>query len=198
MWPRWAERWRRPRPPRAYRAGATLARLQPELALAGAVCTTQDDSSMTCTVGDCLHFTVQERVESMFLAHTVCCEFRLLVPVSSTLAELPPARVVIRHTGTLRRQGIACTVEGSRDEALLAIARRLETDPLVIRALLPLDFRRCELHLAEGCWQLCIEHFGASELVTTLPPMRRYIRLVSEQRTAMLSSLQVCRTLLAA
>jgi hypothetical protein len=175
-----------------------LARLLPELAQSGAVCTSQADSLMACMVGDGLHFTVQERVESMFLAHTVCCEFRLQVPLAPALAALPPARMVIRHSGMLRRQGIACIVEGSREEAVLDMARRLETDPLVISALLPLDFRRCELHLAEDCWQLRIEHFGASELVTTMPPMRRYIRLVSEQRTAMLRSLLACQILLAA
>ncbi|SCK16545.1 DUF3156 family protein [Vogesella sp. LIG4] len=186
---------RRERPPRGYRPGATLARLRLEL---GAECEPAGSTALTCRSADGLAFSVCERTDAVFLAHTVSCEFRL--PLALAVDTLAPevGRIVIRHTGALRRQGIACQVTGADDGSLAAIAHRLQDDAALQAALLPLDFRRCELRLEDGRWQLCIEHFGASEVVSNFPPMRRYIRLIAPQRQALLQSLRACQQLLAA
>ncbi|MFC3533297.1 DUF3156 family protein [Vogesella facilis] len=188
---------RRERPPRGYRPGATLARLRLEL---GAECEPAGSTALACRSADGLVFSVCERTEAVFLAHTVSCEFRLplALAVEVDTAAANVGRIVIRHTGALRRQGIACQVTGPDDGSLAAIAHRLQEDAAQQAALLPLDFRRCELRWEGGSWLLCIEHFGASEVVTSFPPMRRYIRLVAPQRQALLQSLRACRQLLAA
>ena len=188
---------RRERVPRGYRPGATLARLRLEL---GAACEPAGSTTLTCRSAYGLQFTVRERIDAVFLAHTVSCEFCLPLALDIAAADpgREPARIVIRHTGAVRRQGIACQVAGPDDGSLAAIARRLQDDATLQAALLPLDFRRCELRLEDGSWQLCIEHFGASEVVTNIPPLRRYIRLIAPQRQALLHSLRACQQLLAA
>lgn len=194
---------RRERAPRGYRPGATLARLRQELGQdrVGAECEPAGSSALACRSADGLQFTVRERIDAVFLAHTVSCEFRLPLALDVAAAAAnpgsDPARIVIRHTGAVRRQGIACQVAGPDDGSLAAIARRLQDDAALQAALLPLDFRRCELRLEDGSWQLCIEHFGASEVVTNIPPMRRYIRLIAPQRQALLHSLRACQAVLA-
>lgn len=191
---------RRERAPRGYRPGATLARLRLELGQerVGAECTPAGERMLACRSADGLQFTVSERIDAVFLAHTVSCEFRLPLALAVDAAAANVGRIVIRHTGALRREGIACQVQGPDDGSLAAIARRLQDDAALQAALLPLDFRRCELRQEDGRWQLCIEHFGASEVVTNIPPMRRYIRLIAPQRQALLHSLRACRQLLAA
>lgn len=190
---------RRERAPRGYRPGATLARLRQELGQdrVGAECEPAGSTALLCRSADGLQFTVRERIDAVFLAHTVSCEFCLPLVLDVDMAATNVGRIVIRHTGALRRQGIACQVAGPDDGSLAAIARRLQHDAALQAALLPLDFRRCELRLEDGSWQLCIEHFGASEVVTNVPPLRRYIRLIAPQRQALLRSLRACQAVLA-
>ncbi|WP_293764717.1 DUF3156 family protein [uncultured Aquitalea sp.] len=190
MRPRWVERLARAAP-RGYRPGATLRRLR--LELRGVACEEVSGTRLDCRTDDGLAFTVCERTEAVFLAHTVCCEFRLPLP----LACAGEGRIVIRHRGMLRREGLICQAQGADMGELAALARRLQQDHALQEALLPLDFRCCELRVEDGCWQLCIEHFAASEVVTSLPPMRRYLRLLDEQRLALLAAFRACGRLAA-
>lgn len=178
--------WLVPAAPRGYRPGATLQRLARELMVDIAE---PEGSCLHCQAGASLVFDVQERTEGLFLSHTVSCEFRL--PLTLPIESSTVGHLQIRHRGTWRREGILCKVKG-RDDAtgtLAAIAGQLQNDEHLVKTLLPLDFRRCELRQEAGRWWLCIEHFGASEIVVSVPPLRRYIRLVRQQQQHLLDSL---------
>ena len=189
---RWVEWLRSEAPPRGYRPGVTLQRLLRELPASSQPA---GGAAVVCTIDDGLAFLVRERTESLFLSHTVACEFCL--PLSLPLLAANVGRIVIRHTGAIRRQRVICLVQGPDDGTLATIASRLQDDAALQTALLPLDFRRCELRYEADGWLLCIEHFAASEVISLMPPLRRYIRLIPSQRQALLQSLHAFRQLLA-
>ncbi|WP_293935264.1 DUF3156 family protein [Iodobacter sp.] len=187
---RWFKWLRRNRLPAAYRPGVTLLRLRQDLSVD---CQLIGQSTLACVMSDGLAFSVREHTESLFLSHIVSCEFCMPVPLMPDV--IKTGRIVIRHTGNLRRLGTVCLVVGRDDGSLAAIARQLQHDKALQAALLPLDFRRCELRYEDEGWQFCIEHFGASEVVSRMPPLRRYIRLITEQRQVLLQSLRACHAL---
>nr|WP_294865227.1 DUF3156 family protein [uncultured Pseudogulbenkiania sp.] len=191
MLTRLAERLRA-RQPGGYRPGLTLERVRHNLA--PLECQVESATLLHCNASSGLAFDVRERVEPMFLAHTVLCEFELAVPGSST----GPARLELQHTGAFKREGIRCVVKQGDRAELATLIRRIEQDASLRAAILPLDFRRCELIGSEQGWLVRIEHFGASEVVNRLPPMRRYIRLTPEQRQCLLASFVVFIRLLGA
>ena len=49
-----------------------------------------------------------------------------------------------------------------------------------------LDFKRYELLAEAGAYRVETELIGASEVITALPPMRRYIRLYPDQKSALI------------
>lgn len=59
------------------------------------------------------------------------------------------------------------------------------------QTLAELDYRRFYLHLEKGRWSCEIEPLGASEVVCHLPPVRRYLRLLPQQRMLLLSVLSM-------
>ena len=184
----------RERLPKGYRPGATLQRLRGDLG--GLECQMPEASRLCCTaLSGGLSFEVRERAEPLFLSHTVACEFVLLLPAAEAGGE--GGRIELRHTGAIQRQGIVCVVKQGDRAALLPLAQRIEQDAALSAAILPLDFKRCELVLDEEGWRVRIEHFGASEVVSRFPPMRRYIRLTAEQRRHLLDSLAAFQRLLA-
>lgn len=130
-----------------------------------------------------LEFHVQEHVQPQFLMHVVTAEFVYRVPRSAPGNQ----RLVIRHRGSWRREGIA----------LHPPAPRLSNDPALVQALLPLDFTRCELVQDSLGWQCRLTHYGASEVVCRFPPLRRYVRLSTTQRDALLATFCALRNLLA-
>jgi hypothetical protein len=73
----------------------------------------------------------------------------------------------------------------------------LQQDRDLHTALMPLDFKRCELIADENGWRLEIEHFAASEVVGSFPPFRRYIRLLSTQKLALLAVMAAVRRVVA-
>lgn len=72
--------------------------------------------------------------------------------------------------------------------ALGSLIATLQQYPQIGDTLAKLDFRHATLTITEGRWQLDIEHFAASEVVSRLPASRRYLRLEAEQRRLLLSS----------
>lgn len=191
---RLADRFLRERQPKGYRPGLTLERVRRDLAPFD--CTIEATTRMCCTtVPGGLSFEVHERVEPLFLSHTVLCEF--VLPLPDGKAGKGSGRIEIRHTGAIKRQGITCVVKQGGLAALAALAERIQHDAALNAAILPLDFRRCVLTRDEQGWHVLIEHFGASEVVNRLPAMRRYIRLTAEQRQCLLESFTAFRRLLA-
>ncbi|NBF03089.1 DUF3156 family protein [Pseudomonas sp. Fl5BN2] len=131
-----------------------------------------------------LEFTLVERPQAQFLMHIVVCEWCLRVP-----SDRPgQARIVLRHTGAIRRQGVAARLVAGEPAEWQPLLHSLCNDPRLLGELLPLDFKRLELRRDEQGWQVRLEHFGASEVVNRLPGFRRYIRLSVEQRAALLGS----------
>ncbi|KMN35580.1 hypothetical protein VI26_10815 [Chromobacterium sp. LK1] len=190
MWRRLAEAWSRPR---GYRPGATLARLRSDWPGLEGEAASAAEQSFAFPHG-VWSFLVRERVEAGWMAHLVACEFCLSLPVSDPV----PARIRLRHRGAWRRQGVAVDLLAGDAVRLAPLLQALRADADVCAALMPLDFRRCELRGGVDGWSLLIEPFGASEVVCLLPPLRRYIRLGPIQRLALLASMAACRRVLLA
>jgi hypothetical protein len=180
--------------PKAYRPGATLARLAQDLT---AVEFVGEEDGRPCyrLPGAHWRFGLLERVESQLLLHTVSCRFVLPLPGHATQTA---CRVELQHVGNWRREGFACFVRlGERDE-LASLVQRLESDKDLHAALMPLDFKQCVLLADGGKWRLEIEHFAASEVVGRFPPFRRYIRLIKTQQLAVLASMAAIHRLFTA
>ena len=183
MLPLVLDRLWQPRLPRAYRPGATLARLAQDLTALEYLGEEEGRPSYRLP-GAHWRFGLSERVESQFLLHTVSCRFVLPLP---GMAPQTSCCIQLQHVGNWRREGFACFVRlGDKDE-LASLVRQLENDADLHTALMPLDFKQCVLLAEAGAWRLEIEHFAASEVVGRFPPFRRYIRLIRTQQLAMLA-----------
>ncbi|OLF53721.1 DUF3156 family protein [Pseudomonas chlororaphis] len=181
--------WRRP--PSGYRPGATLNQLCRDLPGLDWVPLAPGAARFAWAEGG-LVFEVQELPQAQFLMHLVVCEFRLQIPARPG----PAARIDLRHTGAIRRQGFTACLKQGTPEEWAELLQRLGSDPQLLEALLPLDFKRLQLRRGEQGWTVCLEHFGASEVVNRLPGFRRYIRLSAEQRGALLATFKRLRQLL--
>ncbi|WP_044870542.1 DUF3156 family protein [Pseudomonas sp. LFM046] len=186
MFPSLSEYWRRP--PSGYRPGATLVHVQRDLQ--GLPGEPLDGAAMRFRSADgTLDFEVREVVQAQFLMHLVLTEFVLRVPS----AGIGPVRIELNHRGAIRRQGIACKVRAGDAGAL---ANRLQDDPRLLAALMPLDFKRLRIEREGSQWVVRLEHMGASEVVNRMPAFRRYIRLTAEQRQHLLQVFRGLRELL--
>ncbi|OBZ23021.1 hypothetical protein BS643_02365 [Pseudomonas protegens] len=171
------------RAPSGYRPGLTLGQLRRDLAGLDFTAQSQVQGGFHCPQNG-LRFEVQERAQAQFLMHIVACEWRLPVPCDTARQ----ARIRLRHTGTIRRQGVAARLLTGEDAEWAPLLQRLCSDQRLLEHLLPLDFKHLELRRDAQGWQVHLEHFGASEVVNRLPGFRRYIRLSAEQRAALLGS----------
>jgi hypothetical protein len=171
------------RAPSGYRPGLTLGQLRRDLAGLDFTPRSQVHGGFHCPQNG-LRFEVQERAQAQFLMHIVACEWRLPVPCDTARQ----ARIRLRHTGAIRRQGVAARLLTGEDAEWAPLLQRLCSDQRLLEYLLPLDFKHLELRRDAQGWQVHLEHFGASEVVNRLPGFRRYIRLSAEQRVALLGS----------
>ncbi|MFT4190188.1 MAG: DUF3156 family protein [Comamonas sp.] len=175
-----------PRPPRVrgYRPGLTLAHLRHDLD--GLPCEAAKDPPAGLRLhAHGLDIAVRERVEPHFLMHLVQCEFMLDLDAPTSAAA--GARIDVRHTGWLRRTGLAYGSHGL--PAASPLPQALRQDSELAAHLMPLDFVGLALHARPGGWQVRLTHIGASEVVSRLPAMRRYVRLAAAQRAALLGAL---------
>lgn len=179
------------RAPSGYRPGVTLAHLRRDLA--GLDCEPLGPGLARFVTADGVPFETRERTQSELLMHLVLVEFSLCVPSR----EEGPARLALRHTGLVRREGLAIRRVAGQGETLEALVHALESDPALKAALMPLDFKRLELERTGSTWQVRLEHMGASEVVNRMPAFRRYIRLDGPQRALLLDALQALARLLA-
>ncbi|WP_137009406.1 DUF3156 family protein [Aquitalea aquatilis] len=194
MWQRALDFALRPRLPKGYRPGVTLARLERELS--GLDYLGEEDGQRRYALpGSHWSVLVSEVVDSQLLLHTVSCRFSLQLALAGPAQ---PCRLAFRHRGSWRRSGIACHLLRGDASELAALRQQLEQDADLHTALMPLDFKRCELLGDAAGWRVEIEPFAASEVVGRFPPFRRYIRLITTQKLAVLASMAALRRLLLA
>ncbi|WP_048795854.1 DUF3156 family protein, partial [Serratia sp. 506_PEND] len=127
---------------------------------------------------------VSEQVQGLFMAHIVSHRFRL----QGACAAQPPLTLDVVAGGWLRRRGVRYLLR-QRHTAAQRLLAGLQRYPQIGETLAQLDFRRVRLTVNDGRWQVDIEHFAASEVVSRVPAGRRYLRLDAEQRRLLLSSL---------
>lgn len=175
-----------------YRPGLLLERLRADFA--GLDFHRLEESSAEVMTPAGARLRMHECLETHFLMHIVTAEFACDLPGAASGA----ARIAIMHRGALRRSGIEYRVAEPADRETRVLASRLAADAALAEALLPLDFTRCTLEPHAGHWQLRLTHFAACEVVGRLPGLRRYVRLASPQRAALLGSVEALRRVLAA
>lgn len=171
------------RAPSGYRPGVTLEHLRRNLGLKD--CQVLEPARARFALAGGLEFDVQERAESQLLMHLVLCEFRLHCTARSEGA----ARLEAHHRGAIRRTGIGWKQKGGEAGLGETIRQRIEQDPTLYQALMPLDFKRLCLERSEGRWTVTLEHMGGSEVVNRMPAFRRYIRISPPQRDLLLTAL---------
>ncbi|AYM93361.1 TPA: DUF3156 family protein [Serratia fonticola] len=171
--------WRRDPP--GYQVGTTLNRLTANLQPYACERVAVNQLRLTLPQGPVIE--VAEQVQSLFLAHIVTHRFRLQGNARFT----EPLVLNIITGGWLRRKGVIYRTKAKHEGARQLIAT-LQQYPQIGDTLAKLDFRHATLTITEGRWQLDIEHFAASEVVSRLPASRRYLRLEAEQRRLLLSS----------
>lgn len=194
MWQRALDFALRPRLPKGYRPGETLARLERDLS--GLDYLGEEDGHRRYALpGSNWSVLVSEVVDSQLLLHTVSCCFSLQLALAGPAQ---PCRLAFSHRGSWRRSGIACRLLRGDAGELAALRQRLEQDADLHTALMPLDFKRCELLGDAAGWRVEIEPFAASEVVGRFPPFRRYIRLTTTQKLAVLAAMAALRRLLLA
>lgn len=178
------------RAPSGYRPGVTLEHLRRNLGVKG--CQVLEAGRARFALAGGLEFEVRERTESQLLMHLVLCEFRLECDAVSQ----GTARLEAHHRGAIRRTGIGWKQKGGEAGLAQKIHQRLEQDPTLYQALMPLDFKRLRLERGEGRWAVTLEHMGGSEVVNRMPAFRRYIRISPQQRDLLLTALMGWKRLL--
>lgn len=165
--------------PAAYRPGSLLAKVRHDLA--PLECEPHDDTrALFLCEKTGIWFVAEEQVEPRFLMHVVTTRFSCRVPCGGG----EPAKIRIRHRGAWKRTGIDCVAEPS----VAQIADGLERDPALTSSMLPLDFTDFQLERDPTGWIASLVHYGASEVVYRFPSTRQYVRLSSEQVTAILKT----------
>lgn len=179
------------RAPSGYRPGATLALVRRNLG--GLAFEALEPGRGRFTLEGGLSFQARERTQSELLMHLVLTEFELRVPTRSEGV----AVIDLRHTGAIRRQGLACVRRHGNAPGLAGVIAALEGDEALRAALMPLDFKRLRIERDGDHWQVRLEHMGASEVVNRMPAFRRYIRLDDAQQAHLLNALPALARVLA-
>ena len=179
------------RAPSGYRPGATLALVRRNLG--GLAFEALEPGRGRFTLEGGLSFEARERTQSELLMHLVLTEFELRVPTRSEGV----AVIDLRHTGVIRRQGLACVRRHGNAPELAGVIAALEGDEALRAALMPLDFKRVRIERDGDHWQVRLEHMGASEVVNRMPAFRRYIRLDDAQQAHLLNALPALARVLA-
>jgi hypothetical protein len=169
--------------PRSYHQGRLLRLLAGDMPGHSMDLQRPDRARFTPTGGGPV-IEVTEHVDRRLLGHSEIARFETRNPATSA----EPGRMLLRHTGRWKRDGIAVVVTGGGDVAV-SLARALEGDERFVAASLPLDFTRFELASVEGEWRSTVELMGASYVSVALPPMRSYVHLHPDQRRALLETL---------
>jgi Protein of unknown function (DUF3156) len=182
-----SRRGRKPRPPRSYKAGRLLGLVEADLPGLRMETAAPGHATFTGESGQPV-FDVVERVERRFLGSSEIARFIILSPADPA----PPMRLEVRHTGKLKRSGVAVRpVTGG--ERAAAAATALAGDRAFRAAVFPLDFTFFEVEGGDQGWAATIELMGATYVSIALPPMRNYVHLYPDQRDALLSTVAAWR-----
>ncbi|WP_228859333.1 DUF3156 family protein [Xenorhabdus sp. PB61.4] len=173
--------------PADYQAGLTLNRLERDLQ--PYYCERPGPGELIVRPEDQLAVCVNERVKKLFMAFIVYTRFS----VSGVINQPLNADIQVKTAGSLRKKRVRFF---SKQEDGLKWIEQLEQYPVIRQTLEELDFRSCSLQIRKGKWRCEIEHFAASEIVSRLPATRRYLRLTSEQRHRLLSTLHLIHQLM--
>lgn len=186
-----SDRFIRQRQPSGYRPGETLAHVRRNFG--GLSFEALEPTRGRFAAADGLFFEAQERTHSELLMHLVLTDFVLQVPSR----EVGALQIELRHTGAVRRTGLACKRRAGEAAALATLEAALLHDQPLRTVLMPLDFKRLVIGRGEaGGWTVSLEHMGASEVVNRMPSFRRYIRLDDRQRDGLLQSLSALQRIL--
>jgi hypothetical protein len=128
----------------------------------------------------------------------VRAELRKLMRLHTTAVHLDGpatdsgAHLVLRHTGQVRRRGLAARIRGTDGDGQVArLQERLLADGELEAASLALDFTRFEVAPVDGRWRATLELMGASHVWTRIPPGGSYVRLAEDQVEALAATLRV-------
>jgi hypothetical protein len=108
------------------------------------------------------------------------------------------ARVVLRHTGRVRRTGLEARIHGADDGEAAALRDRLLAEGELEAASIALDFTSFVVAPSGGRWRATLELMGGSHVRMMLPPTRSYVRLAADQRDALLATVAVLQRRLSA
>jgi hypothetical protein len=176
------------RPPPGYRPGVTLGHALQEMRERFTVDGSEASRATLRTPAGELEILLRERIERHFLMHIVGIEMVLHVPSSS----LSGASIEIRNTGMLFRTGIRCSTSAGFAADLKLLLERIESDRHLRELLMKLDFRRFRIEGVKGGWDVLIEPYGASEVVSRMPSFRRYIQMGAAQVEAVAEAFASC------
>lgn len=140
---------------------------------------------------DGLTFQVQEHLDARLLLQIVSVDFILRMPNVDGYE----GQILVRHTGALRRVGLAYLPAPRSAPSCEPLRLRLQADAALRTALMPLDFTHCRIDAQKHAIELRLRHFAASEVVGQLPRFRRYVPLHAAQRDALLATFRAFRTL---
>jgi hypothetical protein len=141
---------------------------------------------------DGTELVVGSRVKKRFLGRTETAVFQ----ASTHAPGRGPALLQVRQTGVLRRRAVETRVSAGEADAA-RIAATIAGDQSFQSAAARLDFRRFEIELDRDACTATIELVGASMVAIALPPIRSYVRLHADQRSALLDSLHALRRVVA-
>ena len=171
-------------------AGRLLPQLSNDLAGLEFVALAPGAGEFRCAA-DGLVFQVQEHLDARLLLQIVSVDFTLQVPnVDGCLGQ-----ILVRHTGHLRRSGVAYLPAPRTADSCKPLIVRLQADESLRAALMPLDFTQCRINAGKTSLELRLRHFAASEVVGQLPRFRRYVPLHAAQRDALLATFRAFKML---
>jgi hypothetical protein len=181
-------------PPPGYRPGHTLSCVLSDLRGVFSPQTVESAEAIIVSRDGDVSLHACERVERHFQMHIVSLELRCTVQARAE----PGISIDLRTTGMLFRTGITCSVPSRHRDASKEVSERIMNNPELTRLLMSLDFRRCRLESSEQGWQVMIEPYGASEVVSRMPSFRRYIRIEKQQVETLAQVFGIFRRLLEA
>ena len=182
------------KPPLGYCPGRTLRRVMAELPKSVVADAAGACRAVLTTADGSLKCDVRETLERHFLMHIVAVEFTVSVPAVA----VPEARIRVGNTGVVSRTGVVCDAPAPYREAVRFLTDRIEGDSKLRSDLLRLDFSYCEIMGSDEGWTIRLAPYGGSEVVSTVPPFRRYIRLGRTQSEGLVMTLRRLRHVVAA
>lgn len=186
---RW-ERWLRASFSPRYEPGALIRKIREDLRGLQTVSTEARSAQFSMENGTA--FSVHEHVEARFLMSMALAQFILAVPACAA----GQGTILVQHRGAWRRTGVTFTPSRDADARVRRVCIELAQDEALRAALMPLDFTSCTIDCTPPGFAVRLQHFGACELVGTVPRLQRYIKLSSDQRESLLASFTALRRVL--